>query len=87
MFFININFLKIPLFPKSFLNSDSNFTQEQIKELKKRILYNTRDYAFPILYNVDIGHTDPSITIPLGVQVVLDSEKNRFEILESAVSE
>ena len=61
------------------------YTEEQIKELKEIILYSTRDYNFPILYNVDIGHTDPIITIPLGVQIELDSRKNKFEILESAV--
>ena len=62
------------------------YTEEQIKQLKEIILYNTRDYNFPILYNVDIGHTDPIITIPLGVETELDSSKNKFEILESGVS-
>jgi len=63
------------------------YTPEQIKELKEIILYNTRGCDFPILYNVDIGHTDPILTIPLGVKVELDSEKNKFEFLEKAVSE
>lgn len=62
------------------------YTEEQIEELKEIILYNTRDYIFPILYNVDIGHTDPMITLPLGVQIALDSSKNKFEILELPVS-
>lgn len=63
------------------------YTEEQIKELKEIIKYNTRDYDFPILYNVDIGHTDPIITIPLGIRVELDSNNNKFEFLEQAVSE
>ncbi|MCD4760180.1 LD-carboxypeptidase [archaeon] len=62
------------------------YTKEQIKQLKDIISYNTRDYNFPILYNVDIGHTDPIITIPLGVKIEIDSSKNRFKILESGVS-
>ena len=62
------------------------YTEEQIKELKELILNNTRDYNFPILYNVNIGHTDPIITIPLGVQIELDSSNNKFEILESGIS-
>lgn len=62
------------------------YTEEQIKQLKEIILYNTRDYTFPILYNLDIRHTDPIITIPLGVETEIDSSKNKFEILESAVS-
>ncbi|MDP4039960.1 MAG: LD-carboxypeptidase [Candidatus Pacearchaeota archaeon] len=61
------------------------YTEKQIKQLKKIILYNTRDYSFPILYNVNTGHTDPIITIPLGVETEIDSSKNKFEILESAV--
>jgi muramoyltetrapeptide carboxypeptidase len=63
------------------------YTEEQIKELKEIILYNTRDYDLPILYNVDIGHTDPIITIPLGIRVELDSNNNKFEFLEQAVLE
>ena len=63
------------------------YTEEQIKTLKKIILYNTRDYNFPILYNVDIGHTDPIISIPLGIKVELDSGRNRFGFLEQAVLE
>lgn len=61
------------------------YTKEQIKQLKEIILYNTRDYNIPILYNVDIGHTDPILTIPLGVNVELDSNKNKFSFLEQAV--
>ncbi len=41
-------------------------------------------YNFPILFNFDIGHTDPMITIPLGVEVQMDSENNIFQFLESA---
>jgi len=35
--------------------------------------------------NVDIGHTDPMITIPLGVKAKIDSSKNLFEIKESGI--
>lgn len=63
------------------------YTEEQIKKLKEIILYNTRDCNIPILYNVDVGHTDPIITIPLGVKVQLDSSRNKFGFLEQAVLE
>src|SRR3989338_6915592 len=62
------------------------YTEEQTSQLKQIILYNTRDYNFPILYNVDIGHTDPIITIPLGIQIELNSSMNRFKIIESGIS-
>jgi muramoyltetrapeptide carboxypeptidase LdcA involved in peptidoglycan recycling len=52
-----------------------------IKIIKQR----TANYKFPILLDVDIGHTDPMITIPLGVKAKIDSSKNLFEIKEAGV--
>jgi len=45
----------------------------------------TQDYNFPVLANVNISHTDPIITLPLGVKVTLDSYKNIFSIDETGV--
>ncbi|KAI2622771.1 peptidase [Hypomontagnella submonticulosa] len=40
---------------------------------------------FPILFDVDVGHTTPSVTLPLDALVMLDSEKDKFAILEPGV--
>ncbi|KAI9827982.1 MAG: hypothetical protein M1819_006825 [Sarea resinae] len=40
---------------------------------------------FPILPNVDVGHTDPVLTVPLDAVVVLDSDRDEFSILEAGV--
>ncbi|EFX02254.1 peptidase u61 ld-carboxypeptidase a [Grosmannia clavigera kw1407] len=40
---------------------------------------------FPILFNVDFGHTKPMVTLPYDVLAELDSDKDRFAILEPAV--
>ncbi|KAH8204265.1 hypothetical protein TruAng_001551 [Truncatella angustata] len=40
---------------------------------------------FPILFNVDIGHTTPMVTLPFDVLAELDSETDRFTILEAGV--
>jgi len=61
------------------------YTDEEKEKLKEIIIDNTKGYNFPILYGVDIGHTDPQITIPLGIKVLIDSEKNIFEFLENGV--
>ena len=61
------------------------YNEEENKEFKRILLENTEGCKFPILYNVDIGHTDPQITIPLGVETEINSEINQFEILESGV--
>jgi muramoyltetrapeptide carboxypeptidase len=46
-----------------------------------------KDYSVPILYGVDIGHTDPQITIPLGAKGTLDSDADLFSIDESGVND
>lgn len=45
----------------------------------------TRGYDFPIITGVDFAHTDPLITIPLGVRCLLDTDNQRIELMESAV--
>ncbi|KAI1802510.1 peptidase [Daldinia bambusicola] len=40
---------------------------------------------FPILFNVDFGHTSPMVTLPYDALAVLDSEKDQFAIQESGV--
>ncbi|TPX12763.1 uncharacterized protein E0L32_000940 [Thyridium curvatum] len=41
--------------------------------------------SFPILFNIDIGHTTPMVTLPIDALAELDSETDRFAILEPAV--
>jgi len=59
------------------------YSDKEVESFKRIILENTSDYNFPILYGVDVGHTDPQITIPLGINVEVDSDSNKFEFLES----
>lgn len=61
------------------------YNKEETEDFKRIILDNTKEYDFPILYGVDIGHTDPQITIPLGAEVEIDSKENKFGILDSGV--
>lgn len=52
-------------------------------EEQKRLILMIKKYTknrYPILLNVNLGHTDPIITIPYGAVVELDSEKNIFLI-------
>jgi muramoyltetrapeptide carboxypeptidase len=62
------------------------YSEEETKLLKEKLIERTKNYNFPILFGVDIGHSDPQITIPLGVEVELDSENNLFQIIEPGVS-
>lgn len=57
------------------------YSEEETNEFKRIILDNTKDYDFPILYGVDIGHTDPQITIPLGTKVSINSKISTFKFI------
>lgn len=61
------------------------YTNEEWEKFYKIILKNTEKHFFPILCDVDIGHTDPIITIPLWINVELDSYNNSLIFKESWV--
>jgi len=61
------------------------YSKQEENEMIKIIKQRTADYNLPILINVDIGHTDPMITVPLSVRAKIDSSKNSFEIIENGV--
>lgn len=44
-----------------------------------------KGYKFPVLTEFDMGHTDPIMTIPLGVRVQIDAGKKKINLLESAI--
>lgn len=44
-----------------------------------------KEEGFPILFGVDFGHTTPMVTLPFDALAELDSEKNRFAVLEPGV--
>lgn len=61
---------------------DSAMTQK----LKEMILGYAKDTTYPILFNADIGHTAPIMTVPFGAMALLDSSANRFAIIEAGVT-
>jgi muramoyltetrapeptide carboxypeptidase LdcA involved in peptidoglycan recycling len=42
--------------------------------------------ALPIISSMDFGHTDPMMTLPIGIRVEIDCEAKTLSILENAVS-
>jgi len=61
---------------------DEKATVHEWEEMVLELCYET---DFPILAGVDVGHTDPIVTLPLDAMVRLDAEKDLFEILEAGV--
>ncbi|KAF4982278.1 hypothetical protein FZEAL_2064 [Fusarium zealandicum] len=66
---------------------DSEEARGQYADVIKGLLCEGRlaTREFPILFNVDIGHTTPLVTLPFDALAELDSENDRFAVLEPAV--
>ena len=63
-----------------------NYRDAQKAELREILLERTRGYAFPILADVDFGHTAPQLTLPIGCRAELDIAERRFAVVEAAVN-
>jgi muramoyltetrapeptide carboxypeptidase len=65
--------------------SEIGFTNDDSLEMILREA--TKGYDFPIVSGVDFSHTDPLITIPMGILCRLDTTKQNIIYLEASVSE
>jgi len=61
------------------------YRDEQRAEIYDIILARTREYAFPIIADMDFGHTAPQMLLPLGCRAEIDTTMHRFTIPEAAV--
>jgi muramoyltetrapeptide carboxypeptidase len=55
-------------------------------ELREVIAERTRKYQFPIVTDMDFGHTAPQLTLPLGCRARIDVPRRRLELLDAAVA-
>jgi muramoyltetrapeptide carboxypeptidase len=58
------------------------YTDEDAKVLWDVVARRTEVAGLPVLANVEAGHTDPMITLPLGVRAELDATHKKFRLLE-----
>jgi len=58
-----------------------HYTSEEDLQLRKLIIKYVGRKKYPILYNANIGHIDPIITLRYGAVVELDSYSNKFRIV------
>lgn len=68
------------VFGRQFNYRDNPLPYDLQSELKKI----GKKFRFPILYNMPIGHTEPKLTLPLGIKAVLNS-KEKTLVVERAV--
>jgi muramoyltetrapeptide carboxypeptidase LdcA involved in peptidoglycan recycling len=57
--------------------------EEEAKELVWRVLRERTEAAgIPVLADMDLGHADPMLTLPLGCPARVDARAPSFELLE-----
>ena len=61
------------------------YEPEEREQLRQVILERTAGYEFPVITDMDFGHTSPVFTVPVGCRAAIDAERERFEIVEAAV--
>jgi len=61
------------------------YTEAEKQALREVLLERTRRYRFPIVTDMDFGHTAPQFVLPIGCRARIDTAAQRFEILEAAV--
>lgn len=67
------------------LGRPMRYTEDEKQQLRDVVLARTRAFTFPIVTDMDFGHTAPQFTLPLGCRARIDGEQRRFEIIDAAV--
>jgi muramoyltetrapeptide carboxypeptidase LdcA involved in peptidoglycan recycling len=61
------------------------YADEERAQLHEVILERTRRHDFPIVADMDFGHTTPIFTLPIGCRAAINGVAQRFAITEAAV--
>jgi muramoyltetrapeptide carboxypeptidase LdcA involved in peptidoglycan recycling len=61
------------------------YTEDEKHQLREVVLQRTRGCTFPIVADMDLGHTAPQFTVPIGCRARIDGENRRFEVIDAAV--
>lgn len=62
------------------------YTNEERHQLHEVILERTKRYRFPVVADMDFGHTSPILTLPIGCRARIDAAVRQVAITEAAVS-
>jgi hypothetical protein len=61
------------------------YSEPEKQQLREIILARTEKFRFPIITEMDFGHTAPQFILPLGCRARIDGHQGTFEIIEAAV--
>lgn len=64
----------------------SDEQKETLWNAVQKVLLEVDRADMPVVADLDIGHTTPMMTLPLGCKVAVDGEQRTIELLESAVN-
>ncbi|KAK5119443.1 hypothetical protein LTR85_007543 [Meristemomyces frigidus] len=67
------------------LGRSFGYSEEMYEKWEGYLLEVVSQTQFPILSRVDVGHTDPILTLPFGAESRMDNVNGVWEILESGV--
>jgi len=62
------------------------YSDAEKQTLREILLERPRPYNYPIITDMDFGHTSPQMTLPIGIQARIDSQVQVFELCQAAVS-
>ncbi len=62
------------------------YSASEKQELHQVLLDRCSSYKFPVVAELDFGHTSPQFVLPIGCRARVDSIKESIEVLESGVS-
>ena len=60
------------------------YSEEQKAQLRDVVRRRVEGYRFPVVTDMDFGHTAPQMTLPIGCRARIDGGRQSFEIVEAA---
>ncbi len=63
------------------------YTDDERQQVREVLLERTKKYDFPVVADMDFGHTSPMLTLPIGCRATVDGQARRIAIVESGVRE
>jgi muramoyltetrapeptide carboxypeptidase LdcA involved in peptidoglycan recycling len=61
------------------------YSPDEKQALRDLVLERTRRFAFPVVTDMDFGHTAPQLTLPVGCRARIDTRERCVEVLDPAV--
>jgi muramoyltetrapeptide carboxypeptidase len=59
--------------------------RESDEQMSDLVLRDTADFDFPVLYDVDLGHTPEKVTLPVGALARVDPARSALAVIEPSV--